>query len=91
MTRWREANGISQTAASEMAGVSQASWSDWENGKKRPQIEQALRLAHITGGAVPVEAWAPPPEAANDADPPPAAESGEHPAAGETPTGTGAA
>lgn len=58
MTKWRETRGVTQTAAATMVGVRQATWSDWENGKKRPHIPQALKIAEVTLGDVPVEAWA---------------------------------
>ena len=55
---WREAKGLTQTAAAELIGVSQPSYSDYENGKKFPRIENAIKIAGTTDGAVPVAAWA---------------------------------
>jgi transcriptional regulator with XRE-family HTH domain len=52
---WREQSGLSQAAAAERVGVSQATWSDWEAGKKCPQIAQAIRLEKEMG--LPVTAW----------------------------------
>lgn len=54
---WRESQGITQTAAASASGVSQATWSDWEAGKKIPRVQQAVMLATFTSGAVPVESW----------------------------------
>lgn len=48
---------ISQTAAGELAGVHQNTWSDWEKGRKSPRVETALRLELLTDGLCPVEAW----------------------------------
>lgn len=55
LLRWRQAKGISQTAAANLVGVTQPTWSDWEAGKKCPHIKQAVRIEQETG--VPVSAW----------------------------------
>ena len=52
---WRLTQGLSQTAAGELVGVSQVTWSDWESGKKCPHVGQAVKLERVTG--VPCEAW----------------------------------
>lgn len=54
---WREAEGLSQVVAAEMADVRQATWSDWENDRKKPQIEQAVAIQRITKGVIGVELW----------------------------------
>jgi transcriptional regulator with XRE-family HTH domain len=57
---WREAKGLNQTEAAEMVGVWQGSWSAWESGRKRPSIEQLVRLEELTKGSrhrVRVEDW----------------------------------
>lgn len=38
----------------------QATWCDWELGKKVPQLENALRIAEITDGECPVEMFSKP-------------------------------
>lgn len=48
LREWREAVGLSQTAAGKKVGVGQASWSAWEAGQKRPSIEQIVRLSELT-------------------------------------------
>jgi DNA-binding XRE family transcriptional regulator len=55
---WRTETGTSQAVAAKAVGVRQNTWSDWENDRKNPQIERALRIAEVTGGRCPVEAWA---------------------------------
>lgn len=62
---WREQQNISQQEAASRAGVTQAAWSDWEQDRKRPRVQHALRLERITAGVVSVLMWA-------DADPLPA-------------------
>lgn len=57
LKEWRAAKGLSQEAAAALVGVRQPTWSDWEHARKRPQIEQALKIAEVTDGAVAVEAW----------------------------------
>jgi transcriptional regulator with XRE-family HTH domain len=61
---WRIAEGISQTEAGARVGVSQVTWSDWENENKEPRIQYALRIVKVTG--LPLELLARPlPAAAN--------------------------
>lgn len=38
-------------------GVSRSYMSDLLNGKRQPSLDLALRIARLTGGAVPVESW----------------------------------
>lgn len=54
---WRTGRELTQKQAAELLGVSQASLSDYERGVKSPDVDRALRIAEITGGAVPVESW----------------------------------
>lgn len=56
---WREARDMTQTTLATLVGVSQATLSDWEKGKKLPKIPAAVKLAQVTANGVPVEAWAP--------------------------------
>ena len=53
LREWRIGLGLTQEGAAKRLGVSQASWCDWENGKKTPQLPHALRLAKIT--QIPIE------------------------------------
>jgi len=57
MKEWRTAHGVSQASAAKACDVRQNTWSDWENGRKSPQIRQALRIARVTQQFVPVAAW----------------------------------
>jgi DNA-binding XRE family transcriptional regulator len=54
---WRERAGITQTAAAAKLGVSTATWCDWENDKKIPRVDMALRLERMTHGKVRVAHW----------------------------------
>ena len=66
LTRWREEIAkITQTEAAALIPVSQATWSDWEKGKKVPKVGPAVKLEKVSDGAVPVEAWV----KADDAEP----------------------
>ena len=64
LARWRarqrtESNEpLTQEGAAKLIGVSQTAWHDWEHGEKVPHLEQALKLAELTSGAVPVKSWA---------------------------------
>lgn len=55
---WRREAGLTQEQAAQMVGVGQNTLCDWENGKKKPQIEQALALQEASGGKVAVASWA---------------------------------
>ncbi len=48
---WREASGLSQGQAAKRVGASQGAWSAWEAGRKRPSIEQIVKLAAITASS----------------------------------------
>jgi transcriptional regulator with XRE-family HTH domain len=71
---WRVLNGLSQVSAAAKARVSQAAWNQWENGKKQPDVNNAVRIARLTEGAVAVEDW-------TDVEPPLAADSSPRPVA----------
>ena len=45
---FRESMGLSQKDAAQQAGISQASWSDYENDEKLPRVRQAMLLARLT-------------------------------------------
>lgn len=48
---WRQACGLSQKAAAKRAEVSQGTWCDWEVGRKRPAIEQIVKLSTMTAAS----------------------------------------
>jgi hypothetical protein len=58
--------------------------SEYETGKKTPRTLQALKIAEVTDGAVPVSAWGEPPEP----DEPPASERIASTRGTHKPTGT---
>lgn len=58
LKRWREGAELTQAEAARRLGVSQAAWSEYEKGEKTPRVDKASDIATLTGGAVPMEAWA---------------------------------
>lgn len=58
LKRWRKGAEITQAEAARRLGVSQAAWNEYENGEKVPRVDKASDIATLTGGAVPMEAWA---------------------------------
>lgn len=62
LRQWRDARGLNQSDAADALGLSQAALSDYENGRKSPSVDRALRIAELTEGAVPVESWRKPDE-----------------------------
>lgn len=46
---YREANSISQEVLAKMLGVTVATVSRWENGKRRPRGADLNRLCSVTG------------------------------------------
>lgn len=46
---WREKHGLTQGAAGKRLGVGQATWSDWETGKKMPSLKLALKISEVIG------------------------------------------
>ena len=45
------------TGLAKQLGVSHPTWSDWESGKKTPDLDNALKIELLTNGAVPLEEW----------------------------------
>jgi transcriptional regulator with XRE-family HTH domain len=45
---WRDAQGLTQEKAAEIAGVAQATWAQWETGDRIPSVKNAPRLIEIT-------------------------------------------
>jgi DNA-binding XRE family transcriptional regulator len=57
LREWRKTDGRTQGQCARLLGVRQPTWSAYESGKKTPRTKLALKLAKLTGGAVPIEAW----------------------------------
>lgn len=57
LVAWRQAKGYSQQEAAEVVGVSQASWSNWETGRKRPDLRAAVAIERATKRAVRACDW----------------------------------
>jgi transcriptional regulator with XRE-family HTH domain len=64
LAEWRADARISQAEAAERVQVSQASWSDWELGRKTPTYENAAQIEIVSEGAVRLEAFGYTPDAA---------------------------
>ena len=45
MRLWRSRRGLSQTTAAVRAGITQATWSNYETCKREPSVTCALRIA----------------------------------------------
>jgi transcriptional regulator with XRE-family HTH domain len=52
-------SGLTRSTWAERLGVSRSYLSDVLNGNRRPSLDLAVRIARLTGGAVPVESWVP--------------------------------
>jgi transcriptional regulator with XRE-family HTH domain len=52
LRKWRLSRGFDQTEAAKFLGVAQSTYSDWENGRKSPSLENIVMLEKRTGGAV---------------------------------------
>ena len=52
-------SGQTRAMWAERLGVSRSYLSDVVNGNRRPSLDLAVRIARLTGGAVPVESWVP--------------------------------
>ncbi len=57
LVAWREGLGLNQSKAAEKLGVGQGTLSEWEAGKKKPDVDNANRIARVSRGAVPVALW----------------------------------
>ena len=62
LKQWREARGVFQTSIADALNIRQNTVSEWEKGSRRPDLPNALRLAHHTEGAVAATAWGYSPE-----------------------------
>lgn len=63
LAAWRKKTGRSQTECAATLGVRQPTWSEWEAGRKNPQIVHAVAIEKLstdpeTGAPdVPVNSW----------------------------------
>lgn len=57
LRKWRVAAGLTQQEAAERAGLWQSAWSLIEHGQRSPSLEQAFRIAEVTGDEVPAAVW----------------------------------
>lgn len=57
LQKWREKKELSQEQVALLVGVKQTTISRWEAGESHPILKFAIRLAKVSKGAVPVEAW----------------------------------
>jgi DNA-binding transcriptional regulator YdaS (Cro superfamily) len=48
---------ITQADLADKLGVDQTLVSKWLSGHRRPNVDNALAIERLTGGAVPVESW----------------------------------
>ena len=58
LREWRIGKGFSQVQVADAVGVKQATWSEWESGKKPPSARYLGRIEALTGGEIPIAAWA---------------------------------
>lgn len=49
LKQYRESRKLSQVDLAKLLGISQATLSDYENGKKRPRPSKAKQIAKVTG------------------------------------------
>jgi plasmid maintenance system antidote protein VapI len=54
---YMQAAGIKGVQLAQMIGATPAHVSDMRKGRRKPSRNLAIRIARVTGGAVPVEAW----------------------------------
>jgi transcriptional regulator with XRE-family HTH domain len=52
LVAFREANGLSQEAAADLVGITQAHWSRIETGKRHAAPRVARKIARVTGVAL---------------------------------------
>lgn len=57
LKEWRQGAGKTQGEVAGALPVRQATWSEYESGRKTPRTTVALKIAELTDGAVPVTAW----------------------------------
>ncbi|MDK8874708.1 helix-turn-helix transcriptional regulator [Paracoccus sp. SSJ] len=71
--------GLKRAVVAENLGIGRAYLSGLESGKKKPSLELAVKIARLTGGAVPVESWVDPEVSAIPQPAATAAQPQEHP------------
>lgn len=49
--------GVDRAGFADALGITRGFLSLLEGGKRQPSLDLALRIARLTGGAVPVESW----------------------------------
>ena len=47
-----------QQDVADLIGIDLARYNAWENDRARPGLDWAIRLEHVTKGAVPAKSWA---------------------------------
>ena len=57
LKNWREAAGLTLSAAAKLVGATHPAWLSWETGQKRPSYPLARALDRLAGGAVPENEW----------------------------------
>ncbi|CAM3505626.1 DNA-binding helix-turn-helix protein [Streptococcus pluranimalium] len=45
----RKKHGLTQKEIAKLIGISQSSYSNWENGNREPSLENVVRLAKLFG------------------------------------------
>jgi transcriptional regulator with XRE-family HTH domain len=58
LVEWRTAAGMTALKAANLLELDPARYSAYERGRQRPRIDKAKRIFEVTGGAVPIDAWA---------------------------------
>jgi transcriptional regulator with XRE-family HTH domain len=64
LRQWRKANGKTLDDLKAVTGTSAAMLSFIETGRRQPSLRLAMKLSNATDGAVPLESFAEPAEAA---------------------------
>jgi len=64
LSQYLEREKLTQSAFADRLGVKQSFVSRLIRGEAMPSLKTAVRIAEVTGGAVPVTAWFDAPEAA---------------------------
>ena len=57
LNAYLRSTGTTQRALAAALGVQPATVNHWCRGKRTPRVGLALKLAEVTGGAVPLTAW----------------------------------
>ena len=57
LRRWRADAALTQSETSARIGVDLPRYNAFENGRARPGLDHAVKIAEVTDGKVPVESW----------------------------------